>query len=65
MANNNRFMYQNLGNGVFQVIGATQRSAVTGRYVRNAVTSKSPSEPVYRVGSKVSEQQKPSGPSSK
>lgn len=65
MANNNGFMYQNLGNGVFQVIGATQRSAVTGRYVRNAVASKSASVPAYRVGSKASEQQKPSGPSSK
>jgi hypothetical protein len=56
--------YQSLGNGVFQVGGAVQRSAVTGRYITEKSRSSASSGSSYRVGTKSEKAQK-SGESSK
>ena len=56
--------YQSLGNGVFRVGGAVQRSAVTGRYITENSRSSAPSGSSYRVGTKSAKAQK-SGESSK
>jgi hypothetical protein len=56
--------YQSLGNGVFRVGGAVQRSAVTGRYITESSRSAPSSISSYRVGEKSGKIQK-SGDSSK